>query len=91
LEAYVGIEAVRACIEEGVFEKPFDTKHTYVAFVDPSGGSNDSMTLLAVPPSRADPQGGSPASLPGFLMLPVLAVMLSVSISIRTIEHDLYS
>ena len=45
LEAYVGVEAVRACIEVGVFEKPFATKHTYVAFVDPSGGSNDSMTM----------------------------------------------
>ena len=45
LEAYVGIEAVRACIETGVLEKPFDTKHTYIAFVDPSGGSNDSMTM----------------------------------------------
>ena len=36
---------MRACIEVGVFEKPFDRRHTYIAFVDPSGGSNDSMTM----------------------------------------------
>lgn len=31
--------------ETGVYERPYDANHSYVAFVDPSGGSQDSMTL----------------------------------------------
>jgi hypothetical protein len=45
LEALLTREAIAAVIEEGIFERPRDSKRQYVAFVDPSGGSSDSMTL----------------------------------------------
>jgi hypothetical protein len=45
LEAYISVEAVRACISHGVFERPKQYGASYAAFVDPSGGSSDSMTL----------------------------------------------
>jgi hypothetical protein len=42
---YIPREAVEACIEPGVRERPPSRQFYYVAFVDPSGGSSDSMTL----------------------------------------------
>jgi hypothetical protein len=45
LEAFVAREAVAACIADGVYERGFLRQHSYVAFVDPSGGRSDSMTL----------------------------------------------
>lgn len=44
VETFVSIEALEACADN-VFERLPDSKHTYVAFVDPSGGSADSFTL----------------------------------------------
>jgi hypothetical protein len=39
-------KAVEDCVTEGVYERPPNTYTTqYKAFVDPSGGSSDSMTL----------------------------------------------
>jgi hypothetical protein len=38
-------EAVMACVNEGVFERPHERKNNYIAFADPSGGSNDAFTL----------------------------------------------
>jgi hypothetical protein len=44
IEAFVSREAIEACVEPGVLERaPFG--YAYFAFVDPSGGSADSMTL----------------------------------------------
>jgi hypothetical protein len=45
LEAFVSLDAVKDCIDVGVRERPHERKHEYVAFCDPSGGSNDSFTL----------------------------------------------
>lgn len=45
IEAFVSREVVEACIEPGVFERPFIRGVQYRAFVDPSGGSNDSFTM----------------------------------------------
>ncbi|QDM27512.1 hypothetical protein FNL56_16325 [Tardiphaga sp. vice304] len=45
LESLINIEAVQACVVDGVFERPPERLHSYVAFTDPSGGSADSMTL----------------------------------------------
>jgi hypothetical protein len=45
VEAFITREAVEACANAGVFERPPDRKHRYVGFVDPSGGSSDAMTL----------------------------------------------
>jgi hypothetical protein len=45
LEAFVSPEAVKACTSRGVFERPPLRGVGYAAFVDPSGGSADSMTL----------------------------------------------
>ena len=47
VETYVSREAVDACVVLGRHELPplHDGAHHYVAFVDPSGGSADSMTL----------------------------------------------
>ena len=37
-------EAVAACIDDGTYERPPLKGFKYCAFVDPSGGSSDSMT-----------------------------------------------
>ena len=45
IENFISHEAVMACVEPAMRElRPAHT-HDYVAFVDPSGGSSDSMTL----------------------------------------------
>ena len=44
IEAFISREAIEACVEPGRRELP-PTSQTYHAFVDPSGGSQDSMTL----------------------------------------------
>ena len=45
VESFISREAVEACISLSVHERPSERAHSYVAFVDPSGGSSDSMTL----------------------------------------------
>lgn len=45
IEAFLAIEAIEACQRSGPLELPPVAGTTYVAFVDPSGGSSDSMTL----------------------------------------------
>ncbi len=45
IEAFVTREVVEACISPGVIERPPVSQIAYRAFVDPSGGSNDAMTL----------------------------------------------
>ena len=42
---FVSMDVLDACTADGVFELPPISGATYVAFVDPSGGSSDSMTL----------------------------------------------
>jgi hypothetical protein len=45
IESFIDREAIMACIEDGVRERPPRVgKYCYHAFTDPSGGSNDSMT-----------------------------------------------
>jgi hypothetical protein len=45
LEGFISREAVMACVVPGLRERPPDRRVRYHAFVDPSGGSSDSMTL----------------------------------------------
>jgi hypothetical protein len=45
IEAFLSLDAIKNCIDIGTRERPHERKHEYVAFCDPSGGSNDSMTL----------------------------------------------
>lgn len=45
LEGFVSLEIVEACVSVGVRERPPVAGVRYRAFVDPSGGSSDSMTL----------------------------------------------
>jgi hypothetical protein len=45
VERFITKEAVEACISLGIKERPHNRSNRYVAFVDPSGGSSDSMTL----------------------------------------------
>src|SRR5262245_28776855 len=45
VEGFITREAVEACVTLGVHERPPQRMHSYVAFVDPSGGSSDAMTL----------------------------------------------
>lgn len=45
IETFVSREVVESCTVPGRFELPYLSEHTYRAFVDPSGGSSDSMTL----------------------------------------------
>ncbi|ANL55083.1 hypothetical protein AMC82_CH03925 [Rhizobium phaseoli] len=45
IEQFVNIEVVEDCVSRGVYERAPLSNIRYRAFVDPSGGSNDSMTL----------------------------------------------
>lgn len=45
IESFVSREAVEACVTVGTRERAPVLGQTYFAFVDPSGGSSDSMTL----------------------------------------------
>jgi hypothetical protein len=45
IEAFVSREAVEACVLPGRLELPLLRNTRYFAFVDPSGGSSDAMTL----------------------------------------------
>ncbi len=45
IEAFVNREVVEACVIPGLHERPPLSGVDYSAFVDPSGGSNDAMTL----------------------------------------------
>jgi hypothetical protein len=45
IEAFVSRDAVDACVDVGVLERPPEPHLSYSAFVDPSGGSQDSFTL----------------------------------------------
>src|SRR5947207_8684114 len=42
---FVSMDVLDACTADGVFEIPPVSGASYVAFVDPSGGSSDAMTL----------------------------------------------
>jgi len=45
LEAFVSREIVEACVAPDVLERPYSPGRRYRAFVDPSGGGADAMTL----------------------------------------------
>ncbi|WP_370319227.1 hypothetical protein [Oricola sp.] len=45
IEAFIAREVVEACVATGLYERPSLPEESYLAFVDPSGGSNDAMTL----------------------------------------------
>lgn len=45
IEAFVSLEVVRACIADGLTERAPEPGIRYRAFVDPSGGVSDAMTL----------------------------------------------
>lgn len=45
VESFVSREAVEACVDWGVYERPYIAGVRYTGYVDPSGGSNDSFTL----------------------------------------------
>lgn len=45
ISSFVSRDAVEACIENGVRERPPLREHRYFGMIDPSGGSSDSFTL----------------------------------------------
>jgi hypothetical protein len=45
VESFISREAVESCVVQGRYELPPVANVQYVAFVDPSGGSSDSMTM----------------------------------------------
>jgi hypothetical protein len=45
IAAFVPREVVQACVDNNEVERPHSAANQYLAFVDPSGGSADSMTL----------------------------------------------
>ena len=45
VQSFISREAVERCVNPGALEHPPLLNHQYLAFVDPSGGSNDAMTL----------------------------------------------
>ena len=50
VEALLTQEAIEAVTDPGIRERAPDFKNSYLAFVDPSGGSSDSMTLAIAHP-----------------------------------------
>ncbi len=46
IAAFLTREAVVACVDKGVTERPYCRDFRHYAFVDPSGGSNDSFALV---------------------------------------------
>ena len=61
IAAFVSREVVEACIAPGRHEMPPLSTNRYVAFVDPSGGSADSMTLAVA--HRENPQAQPPGAI----------------------------
>ena len=57
LEAYVSIEAVKACMPVGIYERPRQWSYQYQAFCDPAGGSGTDCMTLAI--AAAPPAPGS--------------------------------
>jgi len=45
IENFVSIEAVKACVSSGTFERAPERGINYVGFLDPSGGSQDAFAL----------------------------------------------
>jgi hypothetical protein len=45
LETFISNEALDACTDGGVKERPYERARTYSCFVDPSGGAHDSFAL----------------------------------------------
>lgn len=45
VQAFIDRDVVEACVSRGIYEREPEIGREYFAFVDPSGGSNDSMTL----------------------------------------------
>ena len=45
IESFVNLDAISACIERGVRERPPKSGVRYVGHLDPSGGASDSMTM----------------------------------------------
>jgi hypothetical protein len=45
VESFLRQEAIEQCVRAGVYERPYEPRHRYVGFVDPSGGSGDSFTV----------------------------------------------
>jgi hypothetical protein len=45
IDAFVPREVVESCVDVGERERPWVAGRRYTAFVDPSGGSSDSMTI----------------------------------------------
>jgi hypothetical protein len=54
ISGFVPIEIVRSCVVANERERPPKSGLRYAAFVDPSGGSSDSMTLAIAHPDRDD-------------------------------------
>ena len=59
VEGFITREAVEACVTLGVRERPPERKHSYVCFVDPSGGSSDAFTLGNRPHRKQNTNLGS--------------------------------
>ena len=54
LEAFVGLDAVKACIKPGVKERLAERRNRYLAFVDAAGGSGGDSFTIAISHKEAD-------------------------------------
>lgn len=48
VETFISLEAVLACVSEGVFERPRESGVKYSAFLDPAGGSGKDAFAMAI-------------------------------------------
>ena len=45
VEAFISLEAIKACIEPGCYERAPESRHAYFAFTDPCGGTADLLSV----------------------------------------------
>ncbi|WP_369719922.1 hypothetical protein AB8Z38_22160 [Bradyrhizobium sp. LLZ17] len=48
IESYISLDAVLACVSDGIYERPAERGVTYSAFLDPAGGSGQDSYTLAI-------------------------------------------
>ena len=54
IENYLPIEAIRACVVEGLHERPPERQHKYYAHIDPAGGTGQDSFCLAIAHRETD-------------------------------------
>lgn len=88
IEAFVSRETLDACIVTGVTERP-PRRGGYVAFVDPSGGSIDSMVLAIARQERRTEEDGTSVQKAVLCFLHEVEAPFDPSDAVKRLKQDL--